>query len=184
MNRRNRLHSVVSGLGIAVLSLLLVTPALAQSHTTVVVVGGTFTMTTPEVGNFVGLTIDGETKQTNATLGTFGVSDLRGTGVGWHVTAQATQFANANASRKLPGGSLQMSAPTVSAQGTQSPLPIVTSGPYTIDAGSPAKIADAAFQTGMGKYSFGATTLTLSLPADIHADTYTSTVTLTVAAGP
>jgi formylglycine-generating enzyme required for sulfatase activity len=184
MNRRTRRHSVVSIVGVAVLSLLLVTPALAQSNTTVVVAAGTFTMTTPEVGNFAGVTIDGRAKQTDATLAMFSVGDLRGTGAGWRVTAQATQFANANASRKLPTGSLQMSAPTVSAQGTQSPLPIVTSGPYTIDAGSPAKIAGAAFQTGMGRYDFGATTLTLSLSADTHADTYTSTVTLTVAAGP
>jgi formylglycine-generating enzyme required for sulfatase activity len=184
MSRTNRRHSVVSVMGVAVLSLLLVTPALAQSNTTVVVAGGTFTMSTPEVGNFAGVTIDGEAKQTNATLAAFSVGDLRGTGAGWRVTAQATQFTNANVSRKLPSGSLQMSAPTVSAQGTQSPVPIVTSGPYTIDAGSPAEIAGAAFQTGMGTYDFGATTLTLSVPADVHADTYTSTVTLTVAAGP
>lgn len=130
------------------LSLLLETPTLAQSNATVVVAGGTFTITAPEAGNFAGVTIDDEVRQTNATVAAFSVGDLRGTGAGWRVTAQATQLANANASRNLPRGSLQMSAPTVSAQGTQSQLPIVTAGPYTIDAGSPTKIAGAALQTG------------------------------------
>ena len=82
-----------------------------------------------------------------------------------------------------------MSKPTVAPvdhdlDTTTSPVPTFTSGStYTIDDGG-VQIAGAAADQGMGDYDFSPTTLTLALPADVYADTYASTVTLTSDTGP
>ncbi len=75
-------------------------------------------------------------------------------------------------------------APITKSYGTTSTLPSITAGPHTLDAGSAVKIASAAVDTGMGKYDFSATTLSLTVPASAYAKTYRSDVTITVASTP
>jgi len=157
-------------------------PAFAD-ETTVVVTGGTLTMTTPLTGNFAGVTITGQDQVTTATTDAFSVSDLRGSGAGWHITAQATQLSDGAITPKtLAAGSLTMSAPTVDSPNTSSPDPTGL-GAYVIDNGA-ATIATAAIDAGMGTYDFSQTTMTLAIPADVKAASYTSTVTLSVVTGP
>lgn len=167
------------------LSLLLVAPALAQDVTTATVTGGSLTITNPAAGDFTA-SITGVDQTVDTSLATFSVSDLTGTGAGWNVTAEATQFDNGDAvtPRTLGVGSLQLSAPTATADGTTSTGPAITAGPYTIDNGAAVKIASAAVNEGMGTYDFSATTLSLSLPDDVFADAYTSTVTLSAVSAP
>ena len=173
-------------LAIAAFALSLATPlgALAASSTSVTVTGGTLSVTNPTAANFPGVTITGAAQSPTAALGAFTVSDLTGTGAGWHVTAQATQFANAAATRKLATGSLSLSKPTVTANGTTSAGPTVNAAPYVIDNATAVTIASAAVGAGMGNYDFSATTLTLAIPADVYADTYTSSVTISVVSAP
>jgi hypothetical protein len=92
-------------------------------------------------------------------VSTFEVNDARGTGAGWNVTVSATQFAewdpalNSGAGGYVVGGkalpvhSLALSEPTVTADGTSSPAPAVTSGPYTIDNGA-VKVAAPRWTPG------------------------------------
>jgi hypothetical protein len=157
--------------------------AFASDGTQVVVSGGELSITNPAAANFTGVTLDGTDQDTTAALDAFSVTDARGSGAGWHVTAQATQFANAGATRSLAAGSLEMSEPTVAPNGTTSPDPTVVAGPYTIDNGA-ASIASAALNEGMGTYDFSATTLTLAVPAATYADTYLSTVTISAVTAP
>ena len=183
MVQRRKRSSVASMVGAAALSLLLVGPAVAAGDTTsATVTGGELSITTPLADDFEGRSITGADQLTTASLAAFTVSDLRGSGAGWHVTVDATQFTGV--SHNLATGSLTMSAPTVASPDTLSPDPTINTGPYTIDVASPVTIASAAIDTGMGNYDFSATTLTLSLPADVYADTYTSTVTLTAVSAP
>jgi hypothetical protein len=142
---------------------------------------GTVSITSPDASDFPPTSITGVAQTTPADLGPFSVSDLTGTGAGWHVTAQATAFAGA--AHDLVPSSVSMSEPSVAANGTVSDLPTVVAGPYTIDNG-PVQIASAAPNRGMGTYDFGATTLTLNLPAHVYADTYNSTVTISVTTAP
>lgn len=142
---------------------------------------GTVSITNPAATNFAPTTITGLAQTTTATLASFSVNDLTGTGAGWHVTAQASTFTGA--AHDLVPSSLSMSQPSVAANGTASPLPTVVSGPYTIDNGA-VQVASAAVNRGMGTYDFGATTLTLSLPGHVFADVYTSTVTISVTSAP
>ena len=182
MKLRNR--SFLTTVAAAALSLTLVVPALAQDATTATVTGGSLTMTTPTAGDF-STSITGVAQTLTTPLATFSVSDLTGTGAGWKVTAGAAQFSTGGVTpRTLATGSLKMTAPTVTANGTTSAAPTITAGPYTIDSGTAVKIGSAAVDTGMGTYDFTATTLSLSLPANVYAGSYASTVTLTAASAP
>ena len=173
------------------MSLTLAAPALAADDTNITVTGGDLSITAdPTVPDFTGITLDGTAQTDTTTLAAFEVNDARGTGVGWHVNVQASQFAEHNGTsyvasgKTLATGSLTMSAPTLAADGTSSTVPTVTSGPYTIDVASPVEIASAAADAGMGKYDFSSTTFTLSVPASAFAKTYRSNVTVDVVTGP
>lgn len=184
-----RLLKRLQALLLAACVVVMITPvAFAQTGVTVV---GSLTITNPAAADFPGITLNGTTQSVTAGLDGFTVDDARGTGEGWHVTAQATQFAEVNSSgvyvllgKTLPASSLEMSAPTVAANGTTSPVPSITPGPYTLDGGSAVKIASAAVNTGMGSYDFTATTLTLTVPPRAYARTYRSDVTISVASAP
>ena len=155
--------------------------AFAADTTTATVTGGTLSITNPLAADFAGRSITGAAQTTTAALDTFSASDLRGSGAGWHVTAQASTFTGV--SHNLAAGSLSMSQPTVASPDTTSADPTIAAGPYTIDSGA-VSIASAALNTGMGEYDFSATTLTLALPADVFADAYASTVTISVVTAP
>ena len=117
-------------------------------------------------------------------MGTFTVYDSRGTGVGWNVTVQASQFTMTG--HTLAMNSISLPAPTVAKiDATSGATPTIVTGPYLIDNASAVKIATAAADgTGMGSYTFTPTNLTLSIPANAYAGTYTSTVTVSVVTGP
>lgn len=161
---------------------LMTSAAFASDGTTATVTGGSLGITNPSAANF-SATIEGAAQDVDAALATFTVSDLTGTGAGWHVTAQASRFTSTTP-RSLATGSLKMSQPTVQANGTTSSDPTIATGPYTIDNGSAVQIASADTDEGMGIYDFSATTLTLSLPANVYADAYASTVTISVVTAP
>ncbi|HEX8228130.1 MAG TPA: WxL domain-containing protein [Chloroflexia bacterium] len=160
------------------------------ADTTVTVNAGSLNISAPTVGNFSAVNMDGAAKSPTASVGTFSVTDARGNGNGWHVTAEASQFAEWNGSeyvasgKTLAEGSLELSQPSATANGTDSPAPAVSAGPYTIDEAGGVSLASADVDEGMGKYDFGATTLTLSVPADAYAKTYKSTVTISVTTAP
>lgn len=167
-------------------------PAFAADDANVTVTGGSLSITNPLAGDFAGVTLDGTAKTTTATFAGFSATDARGTGAGWNVTVQATQFkeyaagAYVVAGKTLALNSLSLAAPTVAANATTSTAPSITAGPYNVDAASAVKIASAAADTGMGKYDFtqAATPLTLSVPASAFAKTYRSDVTVSVVTGP
>jgi hypothetical protein len=153
----------------------------------VVLTAGTLTINTPTVGNFGGVTLNGTAQDTNASVGTFTVTDATGSGSGWNVTVQASQFATgAPGNHTLPLSSISMTAPSVAKIDSSSGnAPSITADPYVIDSGSAVKISSAAADgTGMGSYTFGGTTLTLHVLANAYAGTYTSTVTVSVISGP
>lgn len=192
MFERRKRHPLLGMVGAAALSLLLVTPAVAaddlsaSATTTATVKPGFRTITDPTgTTNFDDVNVTGLAQNTAAELGGFSVSDLTGTGAGWQVTIEASQFKNVDTGNTLAPGSLQMAKSTVMAKaGVTSPAPsILPSGSSVIDDG-PIQIASAAADTGMGTYDFDPAGLTLSLPGDVKADTYTSVISLTLAVGP
>lgn len=167
-------------------------PASAADDTLIDVIGGTLSVTNPTVADFANLTLDGTAQTVTTSMDNFAVTDARGTGAGWRVQVNATQFCEWDAllstcvlldGKTLPTGSLSMPAPSVAANGTTSPVPSLTSGPYAID-GSTVTIASAAADEGMGMYDFTTGNLSLSVPASAYARTYKSTVTVSTISGP
>jgi hypothetical protein len=163
--------------------------AFADGSPTVVLTGGSLTITSPVPGNFSGVTLNGTAQTSTAAVPTFSAVDARGTGVGWNITVGATQFCEqltgstcAASPKLIPVASLNLSAPTVSAGTGSGAVPTMTA--LTGFDGSSAKLASAASANGMGTYNFGTSTLTLSIPANTYARTYVSTVTYTIATGP
>lgn len=144
--------------------------------TTTTSVPAALTITDPSVSNFPGKSDPGA-QTTTASMDGFSVSDLIGTGGGWQVTVEATRFAGPH--QELPAGSLSMSQPTVSPAG-----PSVVAGPVVIDNGVAAQIVSCELGSGQRVYDFSATTLTLIVPAAIYAGVYSSTISLSVVAGP
>jgi hypothetical protein len=174
------------------LSALLV-PAVFADDANVTVTGGSLTFSSaPSVADFSGITLDGRTAKTGtAAVSACEVTDARGSGAGWSVTVQASQFAEYTGTdyvaggKTLAAGSLKLAAPTVAADGTTSNAPVINSGaPWAVDGGSPVKIASAAADTGMGAYDFASSTLTVSVPVEAYAKAYRSDVTITLANTP
>jgi hypothetical protein len=98
----------------------------------------------------------------------FVVKDLRGTGDGWHVTVQATQWkCTATVSKgctvgtsTIPQGSLFMDVPVITCDPSEScagpsQLPTLKmTGALAIDVASPVTVASAPVNTGLGTYKF------------------------------
>ena len=178
LTRRLAISTVAAG---TLLGTAFAPGAFAADGTTATVTGGSLTITNPLVADFAGRSITGVAQTTTAGLDAFSVSDLTGSGAGWHVVAQASQFTTG--SETLAVGSLSTPALTVASAGTTSADPTMATGPYVLDNG-PLQIASAAFNAGMGAYDFSASTLTLALPADVFAGAYASIVTISVVTAP
>lgn len=166
-------------------------PSFGADPTDLPVVGGTLAITNPTAPNFASVTLDGTAKTAVVALSVFEVNDATGSGAGWRVTSQATRFSEHDGvgyvllGKQLPLNSLSQAQPTVAQDGTTSPSPSITAGPYTIDTGAGAvQIASAAAGNGMGKYDFSATNLTVSIPSSTYAKTYRSDLTVSVVSGP
>lgn len=190
----------VIGAATAVLVGIVAGPASAADDTNVTVTGGSLSMTTFTAGDLTGVTLDGTTKTTTATVDNFSVTDATGTGAGWKLTAQASQFAEygdldgtgpgttvgyITGGKTLPAASLDLGLLTATANGTTSAAPTMTAA-ADIDNGGAVKFASAAIDTGMGKYdiSGGTAKLSLSIPPSAYAKTYRSDVTVTLASTP
>lgn len=141
--------------------------------------------TTVTVSDFAAVVLSGGPATTTATMSNFSVTDSDA--LGWHVTVQATRFAEVDGGgayvtggRTLPVGSLAMPAPTVSpANSSVSVAP----GPYLID-GATVQIATAA--TGIsGTFDFTHSgPLSLSIPSNAYARSYRSEITVSLQSGP
>ena len=70
-------------------------PAFASDDTTANLTGGSLSITNPTAADFTPVTLNGLAQNTPAALEAFSVTDATGSGLGWHVTAQASTFTGA-----------------------------------------------------------------------------------------
>jgi hypothetical protein len=159
--------------------------SLAEGTSTIS--GGTLSMSSATIGNFSGITLNGQVQTTNASIGNFSVTDATGTGNGWNVVVKATQFTDSVNNVTLPTGSLDIALPTVTAQTGASDVSTITTSSGKVDNATGVKVLSAALNGGMGEYdvTYATNALTLTLlPKDVKAGTYTSTISVTLTTGP
>lgn len=154
------------------------------------VTGGTLSFINSTPGNvtFPSTALDGTNKTTSQTQ-PFDVSDSRGTGAGWNITATSTTFTNAG--NTLPTGATTIATqPGVSCDAGVTCTTSTVSGvtyPYTLPAAGVAPAAtrmyNAAANTGLGAMTV-TPTWQLAIPASARAGTYTSTWTFSLVSGP
>ncbi len=184
----------------------LTAPAFASSGgaTSVAVTAGSgLTISGAAPGTF-SATLTGSDQTVATTLGTYTAADTTGTGHGWNVTFQASQFTCTAGTGQCPAGgdtlptsSLLMAPETVacnsgtSCSGRASAPTISIAANTALDSGSAVKVASAALNKGMGTYTFTPGTLggagnalTLAVPSYAYATTYNSTLTVSVVSGP
>jgi hypothetical protein len=169
--------------------------------------GGTRDVSATATAQFSPVSLDGTTKVSTANPGSLTLQDNTGSGAGWHVSAQATQFsekapaggfASGTTAKTLPTGSLTVAntGSSITQNGTTSPSPTWKSTLFTLDNGTPVNIISANANQGMGNYTvaFGTSALALTLvPASTYTDStnypsgatpYESTITYTITTGP
>ncbi len=134
-------------------------------------------------------TLNVTTKATTFTVTDMILVDARGTGAGWSVNIEATHFTNATATnatlKTLQNGSLVLGTVSIVAGADSTPVTNIAIGAETIDVAGGVKILNAPINEGMGTYTVRIAPMTLTLPKQATAGTYTATtITLTLSQGP
>lgn len=188
------------GLGLGAAALMVASvggPALAADTVTQTVNGGT---RTASVANLtLGAVNYSHSAQTSAGSMTLSADDSTGTGNGWNVTIQSSAFAytgtNGGINIAASNFSLTSAAEPVATAGqavdtdTDGTGTDIANGPM-VPSTSPVGTLDAARKTvhanagyGQGTYTQGLG-VSLTIPAQSRAGTYTGTLTTTISAAP
>jgi len=175
---------------VALAALLVPAGALAAgASTSVALTGGSLSFsTTPSASNFASTALTGAQQTIHTNFANWGVSDATGSGAGWHVTFQASQFTTGTVT--LPTSSLVLTAPVVTpTTGNIAVPPVVQGATFTLDGGSAVAIVHALAATGQGGWTMTQANaaggdLALTIPTTASVGTYTSNLTFTLATGP
>jgi len=175
---------------------LLATSALATEPegSQVAITGGSLSGGDISFTNFTAVELDGTKKTTTATWTIGDVVDARGTGAGWNTTLQLTQFKEwlvdvyVTDGRTLATGSVTVTtAPSLTEVDETSSLAsdiTVIAVETALDTMAPVKLLISDSDEGMGSYTVTDMTVTLNLPASVHAGTYKTDATVALVTGP
>jgi hypothetical protein len=189
-----RKTALIAMLGVAAALLAVAAARAATTDTitvTAVVTGGSTLSVAPNgPPPTFNLTLNGADQTTPYTLGVI-VVDARGlaSGGGWNLTITSTQFKDAT-THTFPttastitgvttgcGTNSTCTLPTNSISNTNLAVPAATVAPAAV------KYLNAANATGLGTTNVNAT-VSVAVPSNVFAGTYTSTVTVSIVAGP
>ncbi|HEV8628597.1 MAG TPA: hypothetical protein VG034_29555 [Acidimicrobiia bacterium] len=161
-------------------------PAVAATATATVT-GGTLGFVSAPANTGFNVSLTGTDVVATATQ-TFDVGDATGSGAGWNITATSTTFT-AGSHNLSPTAVTVQAVPTAACDSGAS-CTVATntvSYPYTLPAGATAptatKIFSSAANTGLGN-QIVTLVLTLDIPANTFAGSYSSTWTYSLVSGP
>jgi len=169
-------------------ALALATPAGATDSVTQVVNGGT---RTASVANLTLTAVSySHSAQTQTGSMTLTADDSTGTGAGWNVTVLTSAFVytGANSGTNIPAANFSLTSAAGPAS-TAGQAVDATNGPK-VPTVSPVGTLDSARKTVQANAAYGQGTYTqalgvsLSIPAQSRAGTYTGTLTTTIASAP
>ena len=172
----------------SLIAAMLAVPVLAADTVVQVVNGGARTASVANL-TLTALTYS-NSAQSNAGTMTLTVDDSSGTGAGWNVTIQSSAFvySGANNGTNIPAANFSLTAaatPVMTAgqavDGTNGPKVPASSPVGTLD--SARKVIQANPDYGLGTYT-QALSVSLSVPGQSRAGTYTGTLTTTISAAP
>lgn len=182
-------HRIAFGMAVGtVIAATLSVPALAADTVTQVVNGGARTASVADL-TLTPLTYSNNA-QANAGTMTLTVDDASGTGAGWNVTIQSSAFvySGSNNGTNIPAVNFSLTAaatPVMTAgqavDATNGPKVPATSPVGTLN--SARKVIQANADYGLGTYT-QALSVSLNVPAQSRAGTYTGTLTTTISAAP
>jgi hypothetical protein len=115
--------------------------------------------------------------------------DTRGTGTGWNLTITSTQFTTGGGSPQTlaTNASTVTGVTTACASGTCTNPTNAIAYPVAVPAGATAptavKFFNAAANSGLGKFTI-TPTVSVFVPQNTIAGTYTSTLTVSIVSGP
>jgi hypothetical protein len=173
----------------ALLAAVLVTaPARAANVTTSGTVSGSvLSATTSATPSFTASLDSGDSDQTYTVP--LAVQDTRGTGTGWNLTVTSTTFTTGGGSPKLLSTTASSLTGVVSSctSGTCTNPSNAQTYPLSVPAATTAPVAVKFFNTtannGMGKFTI-TPTISVNVPQNSFAGSYSSTVTLSIVSGP
>jgi len=164
--------------------------AFADSGTARVAVNaGNLTLTGVTNVSATAVTLTGDDQTTTYSMG-LTVNDARGSGTGWNLSVTSTTFTTGSQSLSNTASSIN-AAPAVVCSGTgghcTNPDDSLITYPVGVPAGASAppavKFFDARANTGLGKFTI-TPMVTIAIPGNTYAGTYTSTVTIALSIGP
>lgn len=144
-----------------------------------VINSGTLTIANSNTATISAVSLEGTTQVSTGSIGPVTVTDNRGTGSGWSVTASVSDFACCTPQRVIAAENLEISpgaAVVLSGKNTGIATGSVHKFTSTEDA---ATLITAVAGAGMGSYRV-TPSISLSIPPDAYAGTYTATVTITI----
>jgi len=135
----------------------------------------------PGIGDFAPVTLNGAPVLTSVTIDPFSVIDSTGSGAGWNVNLTVSNLVSGGS--VIAASSMSMGAPVVAPADGASMTGVVGHA-TTANLGSGAKIVTADVGDGEGTYLVSPAILTLTIPPDAAAGSYTATATIAVVSGP
>lgn len=170
----------------AVLALAAVV-AFAESAS-VTITGGSLTSTAANV-TLSGVTLDGTDQTATSTADSWGINDARGTGAGYCVTIDSTDFSDGSHTIDISQTDEEFlivisDGDTVTNAGddTNKPASQVTSNTAITTNPTTLNILSAGTDEGMGDYTYYPD-FTLEVRAETYAGSYTATITITANSG-
>ena len=180
-----------------IVALLVVTGLLAATAVavyaetaTVSVTAGTLSVDANDV-TLSAVVLDGGDKTATSASGSnsWAAEDARGTGVGWHLTIDATDFTHAAHTHNISATDQEFKIQLLDTNiavvtGNAKPTSSVTSLTAIPEAPASAlTFASAAVNEGMGSYTLNPN-FELEVPAETLAGSYSSTITVSAVSGP
>lgn len=185
-----RVARVGGGIALAgALAIGIIAPAAAENAVTLNITGGSYSASVADAALTAVNYSHSDQNQTGSM--TLTADDSTGTGAGWNVTIQSSDFAYSGTSTggsAIPAANFAITtanAPSASAGQVIDP----TNGPMVPAAGATGtldqarKVLQAAPDYGLGTYT-QALDVQLAIPGMARAGTYTGTLTVTISAGP
>ena len=178
----------------AALSLVVLTAGVAYAETaSVTVSGGTLSVSAANVA-LSGVTLDGTDKTATSASGSnaWSAQDSRGSGAGWHLTIDSTDFTDGGTPLRTIDISAAdqefkiqlLDANIAVTAGNAKPTSSATALTAIPEAPAAAlTFASAALNAGMGSYALNPN-FELEVPAETYAVAYTATITVTAVTAP